>query len=327
MPNNQKCAICNGQLLTISSCQARTGLFFNCTRCGRYEIADGLFHETDETFVIDEKLKSSMHYFLTQIRKEQRKEEIRTVRFDLGEKDGPETQDYGSLFLISRTAVLNIFPSDMENQVPMILVNFSNLCKFPGDPISTYPLIHEMSHLFFLNIEDQNRKRMQITWWLRTLTNFGYIELFAGDLYLTLEGWKIVNDYTQSKATSKTAFVAMSFSDELLLAREEIKRAIESSGFVPMLIDTKEHNNQIVPEILYEIRKSRFVVADFTNQRGGVYYEAGYAEGLKIPVIALCRKDEFENIHFDLRQKNTIFWPKESDIFERLYNRIVATTF
>lgn len=325
MPNNQKCPICNGQLLTISSCQARTGLFCYCARCGRYEVADGLLHETDEKFVMDEKLKSSMYYFLTQIRKEQRKEDTRTVRFDLGEIGMPEILEHGSLIYVSQAALFNIFPNDMDDQVSMILVNFSNLCESPGDPITSDLPLHEMSHLFFLKGEDQERKSTQISWWIKTLTDLGYIHLPTRQYYLTLKGWKRATDYAKAQAKSKTVFVAMSFADELLIAREEIKRAIESSGFVPMLIDTKEHNNQIVPEILYEIRKSRFVVADFTNQRCGVYYEAGYAEGLNIPVIALCREDDFENVHFDLKQKNTIQWKSPGDIYHKLKKRIEAT--
>jgi len=37
----------------------------------------------------------------------------------------------------------------------------------------------------------------------------------------------------------------------------------------------------------------RFIVADFTGQRGGVYFEAGYALGLRKPVIWTCKRDWF----------------------------------
>lgn len=326
MSTKSNCPICNDPAATISRNQFRSGVFCVCQKCGRYEIASGLFSTATDKIVIEEDLKSSMYYFLTQIRKEQRKEETRTVRFDLGEIGSPEILEHDSLIHVSQVALLNIFPSDMEDQVSMILVNFSNLCESPGDPITTDLPIHEMYHLFFLKVEDQERKSTQVNWWIRTLTELGYIQLPTRQYYLTLAGWKRANDYAKAQASSKTAFVAMSFADELLPAREEIKRAIESSGFVPMLIDTKEHNNQIVPEILYEIRKSRFVVAEFTNQRGGVYYEAGYAEGLKIPVIALCQKDDFKHMHFDLSQKNTIIWSSPDEIHEKLKRRIISTT-
>ena len=44
----------------------------------------------------------------------------------------------------------------------------------------------------------------------------------------------------------------------------------------------EEHNNQIVPEIFYEIRQSNYIIADLTGHRNGVYYEAGYAEAGKL---------------------------------------------
>ena len=75
----------------------------------------------------------------------------------------------------------------------------------------------------------------------------------------------------------KKVFIAMNFDDSMKKARNAIVDAIKSFNYDPMLIDNKEHNNQIVPEIYKEISDSIFVIADLTGQRGGVYYEAGYA--------------------------------------------------
>lgn len=325
MPNNIKCLICNGQLLTIASCQARTGLFCNCARCGRYEVADGLFHDTNETFVIDEKLKSSMYYFLTQIKKELKKES-QVVRFEFENNDVNEISDNSSLAFISQKGLMNIFPVDLDDQISMILVNFLNLCSHPGESIFKGSSFYYQHHLFFLNTGEEGEKMKECEWWIDTLIELGYVQKKTPDILLTLEGWKRANSYVKENSTSKTVFVAMHFHKELESARQEILQAINSAGFLPVIIDMKEHNNQIVPEILYEIRNSRFVVADFTNQRGGVYYEAGYAEGLNIPVIALCRDDDFPNVHFDLRQKNAIIWSKEREIYDKLRKRILATT-
>ena len=58
--------------------------------------------------------------------------------------------------------------------------------------------------------------------------------------------------------------------------------------------------------------------------RGGVYYEAGFAYGLKIPVIFTCREDMFDKIHFDTRQYNHIGWAEPDDLVEPLKQRILA---
>ena len=91
-----------------------------------------------------------------------------------------------------------------------------------------------------------------------------------------------------------------------------IEPAIEQTGYKPLRIDQKEHVNKIDDEIIAELRRSRFVVADFTHgddgARGGVYYEAGFAHGLDLPVIFTCREDAVEALHFDTEHYNHIVW-------------------
>lgn len=90
-------------------------------------------------------------------------------------------------------------------------------------------------------------------------------------------------------------------------------------------MDLKEHNEKICDTIIAKIRKSRFMVADFTGLRGGVYFEAGYALGLGLPVIWTCKNDHKDELHFDTRQYNHILWIDESDLYEKLRRRIEAT--
>lgn len=124
-----------------------------------------------------------------------------------------------------------------------------------------------------------------------------------------------------------TVFVAISFSDEMKKAREKIKEAIMQFNYLPILIDERQHSFMIAEEISYQISECKFVIADFTENRGGVYYEAGIGKGLKKPVIHTCKNNDLqkENIHFDVRQNNFIFWDNEMDLYNRLITRIEAT--
>jgi len=111
---------------------------------------------------------------------------------------------------------------------------------------------------------------------------------------------------------------------------EGFEPGIKKTGYEPVRIDQKQHVNKIDDEIIAEIRRARFVVADFTQDetgaRGGVYYEAGFAHGLGISVIFTCREDWLKKIHFDIRQYNCIRW-KDNDLEKLqkdLANRITA---
>ena len=127
---------------------------------------------------------------------------------------------------------------------------------------------------------------------------------------------------------SSIGFCAMWFNDEVKpLWVNVIDPAIRATGYEPIRIDSKEHNGRIDDEIVASIRGARFVIADFTDHRGGVYYEAGFAHGLGLPVIFMCRSDDLDKLHFDIRQYNCIVWNADAleDATASLKNRILAT--
>jgi hypothetical protein len=127
------------------------------------------------------------------------------------------------------------------------------------------------------------------------------------------------------RATAQQAFVAMWFLPCLSTLYEDgLRPAIRGAGYDPLRVDQREHVDKIDDRIIAEIRRSSFVVADFSGQRGGVYYEAGFAHGLGKRVIFTCRKKELDRLHFDVRQYNTIPWSTPSDIIKPLQNRILA---
>ena len=149
---------------------------------------------------------------------------------------------------------------------------------------------------------------------------------------LTIDGHARLAELEAKDTGSSRAFVAMWFDPSMDDAWEKgIKPGIEDSGYEPIRVDKTEFNERIDDEIIAEIRRSRFLVADFTQDgdraRGGVYYEAGFAHGLDLPVIFTCRKDVIDNglIHFDTRQYNHIVWETPGELRRRLAERIAAT--
>lgn len=152
----------------------------------------------------------------------------------------------------------------------------------------------------------------------------------GGSVVVTVPGHAHLAELEEKVVDSKQAFVAMWFDGSLTAAYENgIAPAVQDAGYEPLRIDRKDHNNKIDDEIIAEIRRSRFLVADFTHgadgPRGGVYYEAGFAYGLNIPVIFTCRKDAIDKVHFDTRQYNHITWETPEELRTRLAQRISKT--
>jgi len=80
----------------------------------------------------------------------------------------------------------------------------------------------------------------------------------------------------------------------------------------------------ISDEIIAEIRRSRFVVADYAGQANGVYFEAGFALGLGLTVIPTCRADEVGKLHFGIKHINTLLWHDPAELVDALGRRIRA---
>ena len=152
----------------------------------------------------------------------------------------------------------------------------------------------------------------------------------AGNFHgtVTVYGYQHIADQ-ETNIDSSQAFVAMWFDESMAGCYENgIEPGIKEAGYKPIRIDRKEHINKIDDEIIAEIRRSRFLVADFTQgpdgARGGVYYEAGFARGLGLPVIFTCRQDCLGTLHFDTSHYNHLIWDDHSELRAKLRNRILA---
>ena len=145
-----------------------------------------------------------------------------------------------------------------------------------------------------------------------TVTVLGHSQLLAGEARDT-----------------KQVFVAMWFGSEMSDAyKRGIEPGIRDAGFIPMRIDEKRDANRIDDDIITEMKKSRFVVADMTHGtdgvRGSVYYEAGFAHGHGLEVIYCCRRDCMERLPFDTRQYHHVVWETPEELRKGLAERIRA---
>ena len=141
------------------------------------------------------------------------------------------------------------------------------------------------------------------------------------------EGWSHIEMLREKNPLSHQGFVAMWFNEDVQNAYDQaISPAIAEAGYLPHRVDLGEHNQKIDDEIIVQIRRSRFVVADFTDHRGGVYYEAGFGHGLGLEVFFTCRNDHLEKLHFDIRQYNCVVWEdgKLDEFRQKLARRIEA---
>jgi len=236
------------------------------------------------------------------------------------EKDKLQWKDDNYISL-SIDEFFNRFPSNFIETQQRALINLYNQCPEYGDRIN-----QRNPYMFFSKNEKEYRfiytSMVKKHWVTAALDDASSKDPFFVPYTITADGWMEIEKIIKN-SRKKQVFIAMKFKD-MDNVHNSINQAIINASFIPLRIDKKEHINQISSEIQYEISRSGLVIADVTGQNQGVYFEAGYAMGLNIPVIWTCNENEKSEIHFDIRQYNTILWSDEDDLRERLTKRITA---
>ncbi len=211
------------------------------------------------------------------------------------------------------------YPSSMDEKIRLVLFYMKGKSDVFGDPVrisfaDDYPITY-------------SKRFDEFRFVVYNMIHMNLVEKITDTVFkITYNGWNEIDRLETSDSKTGRVFVAMSFSTELNEIYEDgIKIAIQKCGYTPIRVDREDHNNRIDDFIIAEIRKSDFVVADYTEQKRGVYYEAGYAQGYGLPVIWCCREDDIGNCHFDTRQYNHILWSTKEELMLKLKARIEAT--
>jgi nucleoside 2-deoxyribosyltransferase len=137
-----------------------------------------------------------------------------------------------------------------------------------------------------------------------------------GSVQLTIPGWERNQELQLTNKKSRLAFMAMKFnqSDIHDLYVNHLKNAVKQTGFDLQTVDESQPAGLIDDHIRLKIRRSNFVLADVSHGNNGAYWEAGFAEGLGLPVIYLCAQEVMQDKghphhpHFDTNHHLTVIW-------------------
>ncbi len=303
VPSTEPCPICQLDADKIKVQDRGERLTYHCPRCGSFIITRS---------VIGQLIKRRPNYLLSAWIKE---------------------RDYLGFWVEIDTSNINEIIEELPNYTPrekmtILMKNLETMSRYPGDDIRIDIIID-----FPIAWADGLQ---EFLYYLQTLSDRGFISTDKpGRIYsdqsnyievvITADGWDYLEESEKRLEDKTQVFVAMSFSERMKpLWVNSIKPAIEDAGYRAYRIDAEPHIDRIDVKIIAEIKNSRFVVADVTDQKHGVYFEAGYAIGLDLPVIWMVREDDLDNVHFDTRQYNHIVWASEEDLKEQLYDVICA---
>ena len=301
---HDRCPLCDGPAMKTQEWDISSWMLI-CAVCGRFRVTEEFLIDLPGELQANRKLLYKLSY---------------RFRQEAEQLEGP------SSFPVHRReeipALLRSIDPSVTEKLEALLRHFARSSAFPGqavdfDPATDYPLAYAQGE-------------EEASFFLKALSGQAFLEVEPytmttnGACTVTTRGWLELERLKGSGGGSSNAFVAMWFDKDRAVYDDAIGRAVRAAGYTPVRIDRVEHVNRIDDEIIARIRSSRFLIADFTGQRNGVYFEAGFMLGLGRPVIWLCEKAELDKVHFDTRQYNTIDYTDQDELAERLQVRIEA---
>lgn len=114
----------------------------------------------------------------------------------------------------------------------------------------------------------------------------------------------------------------MSFREEEVPSLIDYYKAMERAVISCQLpitlrrIDLVEGDYEISQKIMEQIDNSDLIIADFTLSSRNVYFELGYARGLRRRIIQTARKGT--QLEFDARNWRTLFYRNATELEEKL---------
>jgi len=94
---------------------------------------------------------------------------------------------------------------------------------------------------------------------------------------------------------------------------DKLKDTLKKFNCIAIRIDKEFPIDQLVARIKQEIEKAHFLIADLTDERPSCYFECGYGEALKKPIIYMASEMSVidtsmkTNIHFDVHMNVNFF--------------------
>ncbi len=290
-----QCKICDREAKELPRVADRQDI--SCPYCGEYSVSGSL---KIESFFED---KSNFYKVSSWIR-EQNDEFNKIPRFDYSKFED----------------VLNMRDKKISEKFDLMMVYLSTLAKHAtlNEKIIVKCWLKNTDELDILLQKAQNHDLIE-GHFSKTMGGYSY-PLISN---LTFDGLQYVEELEEPNKNSKKIFVAFNFTDDMIEIFENyVKPAIEETGFVYTIVnqETTPHDQKITDEIIAKIKSSRMIISDFTNNSTNVHFEAGFAMGMKIPVIWTCKKGH--KFSFDTGQFPHITWEDGEDLKQQIINRI-----
>ncbi|OAB42162.1 hypothetical protein [Paenibacillus glacialis] len=205
-------------------------------------------------------------------------------------------------------------PITIEDKGIRLLQYLYRHAEAPGKPVVIQPLSRNYNLTYSLNLQE-------LVYIIDKLINEKVLIREGMNFKLTEKGWREVAASAGSKKLKPCVVLISDEEDLRKVWLDKLLTKIEQCGYQPRLLThTNTHNREKYS--LELIADSKMIIADLTGQSPEVYFTAGYALGLNIPVIWTVNSRDADKLFVQIKDIRPIVWETAEDLAVILQQRL-----
>ncbi|MEF2965608.1 hypothetical protein V3851_07170 [Paenibacillus sp. M1] len=205
-------------------------------------------------------------------------------------------------------------PVTIEDKGTRLLQYLYRHSEAPGEPVIIQPLSKNYNLTYSPNLQEL----------VYIIDKLGAEDLLIREgmsFQLTEKGWREAAAGAGGKKLKPCSLLISSEEDWGTDWLDKLLPKIEQYGYLPRLFAHKETKN-CEKYSLEAIADSKLVIADLTGQSPEVYFAAGYALGMNIPVIWTVNRGDADNLLVNMKEIRPIVWDTTEELAVILQQRL-----
>ncbi|MBP1936073.1 hypothetical protein [Paenibacillus sediminis] len=204
-------------------------------------------------------------------------------------------------------------PMTIEEKGSRLLQYMYRHSKGPGEPVVIQPLAHSYNLTYSPNLQE-------LVYIIDQLRNDQFIVREGMTFKLTDKGWSEAAARAGGRKL-KPCSVLLGDDHELSAQwSEQVLPRIEQCGYQPILVNHSNKTNRD-NDFTKQISESKLIIADLTSHSPEVYFAAGYALGMNIPVIFTVKRSHLDQV-IPSHQIRPLAWDTAEELAAMLQQKL-----
>lgn len=207
-------------------------------------------------------------------------------------------------------------PASLEEKADLLLTYFHRRSSGPNEPV----VINQLPEQYNLTYSPNLQEFVHI---IEKLREARLIERSGSTIRLTEKGWEEAAAKAGGKQL-KPCFVILADHDGMRTEwSEKVFPKIEGCGYFPRLAG-KPEAGKVGNDTIRLMSGSKLLIADLSVPSPEVYFAAGLALGLDVPVVWTVNRKEADRLPIKTDQVRPFVWDRAEELADMLQHRIKA---